>query len=254
MSAGCLFAGPWVGEFGHELFSWQALLRAKAREYATVIVASRKGHNVLYRDYADSYADFESNAEHCNYATNSKVNIGCYNISETFSLPSDCDIILPTHRLQCKPVYVMYGNVGAHEGYDIVLHVRHICGNSKSQRNWPVDRWEQLVSKPMLKTKRMCCVGRSTGAMCLDGLADERDIPLSELADILANSRLIIGPSSGPMHFASLCGCTHVVWTQASHVQDRYLRAWNPFGIKAVVLCKEDVIPDDIVDAVNHVL
>lgn len=254
MKPRCLFAGPWVGEFGHELFNWQGLLRSAAREYDRVVVASRRGHGVLYEDFASEYVEFESNAEDCSYAANSAVRPEKCNIPEMFSLPPDCDVILPSRIPRCQPVYARYGHAGAHGGYDIVLHVRQILGKSKSRRNWPLARWEELLPRLREMTASICCIGRSTGAACLDRVADERDVPLGRLADILANSRLVIGTSSGPMHFASLCGCPHVVWTGEPYVAHRYRKAWNPFNTPELTLLMDDAKADDVKDAVRRIV
>ena len=53
-------------------------------------------------------------------------------------------------------------------------------------------------------------------------------ISLKELVGIFSNAKLIAGPSSGPMHLASLCGATHLVWS-TEYNRVRYERDWNPF-------------------------
>ena len=42
-----LLAGPWVGEFGWELFCWQAHIRWLSKQFDKTIVISRKGHKFL---------------------------------------------------------------------------------------------------------------------------------------------------------------------------------------------------------------
>ena len=43
-----LVAGPYVGEFGHELMEWQAWVRALAPRYSEVHVLAYPGRDVLY--------------------------------------------------------------------------------------------------------------------------------------------------------------------------------------------------------------
>jgi len=47
-----LYAGKFLGEFGHELFAWQGYLRAMSRNYDRTFVECRKGHEALYEDFA----------------------------------------------------------------------------------------------------------------------------------------------------------------------------------------------------------
>jgi ADP-heptose:LPS heptosyltransferase len=49
----------------------------------------------------------------------------------------------------------------------------------------------------------------------------------------MANSTVLVGPSSGPVHLASLCGLPHVTWSPKNATgimsnKDRYERIWNP--------------------------
>jgi hypothetical protein len=100
---------------------------------------------------------------------------------------------------------------------------------SKGGRNWTFDRWEHVAVKLLARGLSVVCIGHRDAALALPGCDDLRGIPLSELADILAGSGCIVGPSSGPMHFATLCGCRQVVWGE-KWVERRYAVDWNPFG------------------------
>ena len=51
-----LVAGPWIGEFGWELFGWQGYIRAISKNYVRTICISRPGHGVLYTDFAEFVA------------------------------------------------------------------------------------------------------------------------------------------------------------------------------------------------------
>ena len=53
-----LFAGPWVGEFGWELFGWQAKIRKLAKEYDKTIISSRECNRYLYSDFSDEFIPF----------------------------------------------------------------------------------------------------------------------------------------------------------------------------------------------------
>ena len=54
-----LIAGPWVGEFGWELFAWQGYLRALSRKFDKTIIISRTASKALYDDFADEFISFD---------------------------------------------------------------------------------------------------------------------------------------------------------------------------------------------------
>jgi ADP-heptose:LPS heptosyltransferase len=68
------------------------------------------------------------------------------------------------------------------------------------------------------------------------GDLDLRDYPLSDLIQEIRAARLVIGPSSGPMHLASLCGTPHLVWSGNVRDIPRYRTLWNPFHVSHTML------------------
>ena len=80
----------------------------------------------------------------------------------------------------------------------------------------------------------------------IEGVEDDlRGIPLETLANVLANTKLLVSPSSGLAHFASLCGCPHIVFSDKRRWNlgckkgtnwTRYKRYWNPFQTECTVL------------------
>ena len=50
-----LIAGPWWGEFGHELFAWQAYVRSLSRFYEKTHVICRESSSYLYEDFASDF-------------------------------------------------------------------------------------------------------------------------------------------------------------------------------------------------------
>jgi ADP-heptose:LPS heptosyltransferase len=105
--------------------------------------------------------------------------------------------------------------------------------------NWPKPRYRKVLEQ--LKPKRVCSIG--TKAHWIEGTEDKRGIPMQELCDILASSKVLLTPSSGPGHLAHLCGCPHVIMTSNKHQpsiggtnKDRYLKIWAPFKTPCKVL------------------
>ena len=50
-----LFAGPWIGEFGWELFCWHGVIRKikKKYPYLEIVCGTRPGRDFLYEDFAE---------------------------------------------------------------------------------------------------------------------------------------------------------------------------------------------------------
>ena len=53
-----LLAGPWVGEFGWELFCWHAYVRALSEHYDETICVSTPHSEFMYKDFCDKFVDF----------------------------------------------------------------------------------------------------------------------------------------------------------------------------------------------------
>ena len=226
-----LLAGPFVGEFGWELFCWQGRLRRLAQEYRRIYVHCRQGHELLYRDFAD-------------------VNVMPRGTARGY-LMEDLDVVPP-----CKPlVYYdpsfseeeLTGNLfydqtfvelsradepPAIGTFDVVLHAR--ARAHRADENWPRARWDALVRELSSRGYSVACIGLESQAHDLSGpespVARWMGCPLETLAPFLRHrARLLVGTSSGPMHFGALCGTPRVVWdTEVNRV--RHEHHWNPFG------------------------
>ena len=55
MASKHLLAGPWVGEFGWELFAWQAYIRSLSRHYDKTTIICRPTSHSIYTDFADNF-------------------------------------------------------------------------------------------------------------------------------------------------------------------------------------------------------
>lgn len=250
-----LAAGPWVGEFGHELFKWQGRLRVIAREFDRVVVSGRTGHQLLYGDFCDayiphSYAIGPSSA----WVSHQTKPIHPLNIN------ADKHIVPDANIGRGEQEFISYGNVVPSLAYDVVVHARHIeLGEhhrlipsrvrKKESKNWKRRKWHVLAERLHARGLKLCSIGLPDAALKLPYSSDLRGAPLSEVADVLRSSRLAVGESSGPMHFASLCKCSHVVWG-LGRLKQRYEKEWNPFNTKAHVIVDKRWNPS--VDAVYN--
>jgi len=247
-----LAAGPWMGEFGFELFEWQGCLRYIADQYDQVIVSSRPGNEVLYEDFCADYIPYEADINPCEGFING-------NGTEYLAISQDVFKGIPYTRIissaerfrkDAPQKHVKFGKRNWELKYDVVIHARHIQvsdadqmspghAEMKMSRNWDNRKWVELSLYIRQHGWRACSIGLNSAALCLPGTDDLRGIPLSRLADILASSKVIVGPSSGPHHFASLCGCPQLVWGTEKLIP-RYNHIWNPLNTELYFLGVDD--------------
>lgn len=235
-----LVAGPFVGEFGWELMQWQGLVRRMAHGYDEVHVAAPKGHEALYQDIANfHYIPLEPYGTPDCWRIESDLG---YSIQPTLSLLRKMrgDLISPAGRMAISQQrFIRYGTKRAEA--DVVLHARGPIGK-RPQHAWPQEDWDVLVNHLHDEgIHRIVAIG--TQAYCPAGARDFRHAPLQEVMDLLAGASICIGPSSGPMHLASLCGTPHVVWTDdqiygaiGTTNRVRYETLWNPLKTPVTVL------------------
>ena len=236
-----LVAGPWVGEFGYELFAWQGAIRhiVKRDGYDQVVISSRLGHEHLYHDFCTKYIPYASNLNACD-GRHGVVGLDQMGLTEQMfrGIPY-MRALCPEQNLKNEPKeFINYGTKDAALGFDIVIHARGIAVEptqmvrnnyaQKLSRNWSIDKWRVLVDKLLADKYHICCIGSPEASYILDGCTNLQGVSLAQLADILASSKLIVGPSSGPMHYATLCKCPQVTWGEP-HLKERYQHLWNPF-------------------------
>lgn len=235
-----LLAGPWVGEFGWELFCWQGYIRKLSRNFDKTIVIGRPTNEFLYKDFCDEYIKFDpesfkTDAWKCEGAKSHKDIV--YNTPHTRYISGNFDIGM---RYTQQGVKDLRGNFFKNQEYhkyssesdsyfDVIFHCRN--KSTGSERNWGKQQWEELY-KLLPEDLVIGCIGNNE-AFHIDGTIDLRNIDLDELVGILVNSKIVIGPSSGPMHLASLCGVKHLVWS-TEYNRVRYEKDWNPFKTEVI--------------------
>lgn len=244
-----LLAGPWIGEFGWELFCWQGYVRKLSENYDKTIVIGRPTNGFLYADFADEFIPFDpeshkTDAWRCNGAKphnhliqsiqhNKWVN-GQFDIGFRYGKPKG---LLAKGGIDFQK-YHKYKSDATDKGYDIIFHCRN--KSTGSERNWSKIQWEFL--KDMLRDYSIACIGNDE-AFHIEGTDDLRNIDLSELVAIMNNSKIIVGPSSGPMHLASLSGLKHLVWSEEFN-RARYETVWNPFNTDVIFFSDGGWNPD----------
>lgn len=244
VGARTLFAGPYFGEFGHEVLG-TGLLRAHARHFDKVIVCTRPACRALYADIATEIRthDIECVAM-CDRATNatmppvetimSYVEPGC----ERFPMPN-CGAGGVEEQIIGLGHYHRLGTPRAEWRDVAVFHAR--SRSHENGRNWSQSNWNALARWVFRKglAKRVVCVGTRDHALLAEGCCDMRGSDLKTQMDIGASAAVAVGPSSGWMHLASLCGCPHLTWVggkEYTYVKRRYIDRWNPLRTRVRVI------------------
>jgi len=241
-----LVAGPWLGEFGWELMMWQARLRhlALKNNYKNIICLVRTGHEYLYSDFTNEFLFMDMAGIKNGWKINNKNPIIPQPVIEQMKKKhGDVCIYSPGEKFDFSAQKFIKYHVDSNKKYDLVFHCRQTTNMGTGYRNWPIVKWNEL--KNNFSGLKIACIGNPREAMAINGTDNYLGVSIKRTIEILSNAKIIIGPSSGPMHLASLCGCTHIVFTgkgQCFGTQTnrcRYETGWNPLKTKAIVLDQE---------------
>jgi len=240
-----LWAGPWVGEFGWELFCWHGFLRKLARKFDRVMIACRTGHDLLYADFATDIVHYDPDIEETDMWMNRSCpdlrNFHSYYTKESENLkvvPIDTyrAVWWPAEKFDVRQTLVSYGMQDDGVGFDVLIVVRDTQKCRTGFRNWPAAHAEEFVSRMRGLGFTVACVGKSKSALWVPGATDYRNLPLTKLAQLMANSRVIVGPQCGPIHFGTLCLLPQVCWqTKPAHAV-RTQTHWNPHGVPVMTM------------------
>jgi len=236
------FYGPYVGEFGHEIAN-VGVVRKTARGYEYVIVCSRAANEALYTDFADEFVAHDIDCcGRCEGTTpetrpsrwvlNTWTPLGSH---VTPLAPMPMDTRNGANMVRNDAEHIVYGTVKPEYAGAIVIHAR--WRPYVPARNWPLAQWHRLTRWLFSEghCDRVICIGTPEHALTVEGALDMRHAPLSEQMDVLRSARCAIGPSSGPMHLASMCKCPHLVWCggesgERTKTAGLYRHGWNPHG------------------------
>ena len=235
-----LIAGYFVGEMGWELMRWQAILRHMAPNYDHITIGCEKPIKFLYEDFADEFVYFEDTGIKIHtrnmWMANQKVYEMSHHQGDNYFVPNK-EICLGNGNYHQN--FIKWGKKTSGNRFDLLIHARSTTNFETGYRNWPYKNWQNLLDEyPDLK---VASTGSKDGAWYIPGTKDLRGIPLSRLANVMASSDLLASPSSGPGHFASLCGCKHLVWSEKKDRglydnETRYKEDWNPFMTECVFI------------------
>jgi hypothetical protein len=272
-----------VSEFGWELMEWQGYVRSMARDYKKVVISSTDGFFPIYSDMKPIYiphrirgsrdchrmrpGSIENRDEVLRVRaeideTALRLRRKGYKIHRIASIPVKKDRAVGMRRPIERQKFIKYGIATCiDDPFDMIIHARNRRERYPSGgANYPLDRWNVVLGELSKRgLTKIAAVGTKDAAFAPAGTVDLRGIPLDNLMNHMAAAKIVIGPSSGPMHLASLCKTPHMVWATSRRQEviqrrnrDRYLSYWNPFKtpVEIVMHAKGQLTdPKDIINS-----
>jgi ADP-heptose:LPS heptosyltransferase len=234
----------WHGEFGWQVAVWVPILRALSKRFPEQVVCCKPQYRYLYQDFCREFEDIDYKGKEDRWFLDGKEPKISRELREKYNAIPWTPSLKTMYKKEKK--FFKYGELDNKLKFDIVIHARAETRYGSENRNYPISRFEKIVKQ--FPDKRICSIG--TKASHIEGTEDMRGIPLEKLCNILSSSKVCIGPSSGPMHLASLCHCPHIVFTDdkyqrsiAGTNKDRYEKVWNPFETPCKVLDNDNWKP-----------
>jgi hypothetical protein len=262
---GVLFAGPWVGEFGWELCWWNPMIRSLAENYEHVMIAAPESSRYLY-EFASEFIPLQT--EGWCFAEGkllSKVPRVCngsrilnpselwreFGEQECQALKSGDPTATPKKWRMLAPkepgLFVA----------DVLCAFRPmkiIYGSVVEGKEYREEKCEELVNLLLGAGLTVACYGGADNYW-FEGTIDLRGTELELQCLALSVAKCAVGPSSAPLHLASLCNCAHVTWSRISpEISIRYETLWNPFSARACFLRTPDPSPGEIAEEVLRLM
>jgi len=248
-----LVAGPYVGEFGHELMEWQAWVRAQVHRYREVHVITFPGRAALYpgchvhtHDVPLEKAGYRHGrftpSELKSMARAKAEELGlkdydiltahhlCTRYHQRFILPAKFDL------LRKDPLEGRYR--------DVAFHFRWVKKEGPDQtRNYPLELCDQVAARCQERGYSVCCVGHPRYSYCPAGVEDLRSEDLEASITAISSARLLAGELSGPMHLAQLCGVPILIWADGQWRLDT-CEYWNVFHVPIFIVANDTHRPE----------
>lgn len=253
-----LYAGPWIGEFGWELCWWNPLVRYQAKQYDHIIVAAPESSRYLY-EFADNFIPLKTQGiTYWEGKLEGKPPVVQANFflepHKEFAKHIDEPDHVSTKRLW-RSLIPEHPTFQA----DILCAFRprkYIGQYLIAGKEYPIDLCQEVADKLIDKGLSVACFG-GTDNYCPNGVIDLRGQSLEEQCGAIATAKCIVGPSSGPIHLASLCGRPLVTWITSMHhtLRRRYEKLWNPFDISVRFICHNRLpFPTEVVQNVGTLM
>jgi hypothetical protein len=247
-----LLAGPYVGEFGHELMDWQPWVRAQIPRHDEVHVITYPGRDFLYPGCRVHYHDVPlekagyrfgrlSPRELDAMARQQAAELGL----ENYDVLTALNICTSYHRKYLLPArFELLGQPPRAEDIrDLAFHFRHVQKEGPDQtRNYPTEMCDRVVADCRAAGLSFFCIGHPRYAYCPAGVEDRRSEDLAASVAAICSARLLAGELSGPMHLAQLCGTPILIWADGQWRLDDCQR-WNVFKVPTYIVANDTFQP-----------
>jgi hypothetical protein len=237
-----LVAGPYVGEFGHELMDWQPWVRAQVPRYREVHVITYPGRDCLYPGCRVHY--HEVKLEHAGYKhgrfSPERLTLMAHEKARALGLKNydvmtALNICTRYHQRFLLPAkYELLGVSSAAEAmYDLAFHFRMVKKTGPDQiKNYTPNLCDEVTSLCRRQGWKFFCIGHPRYAYCPAGVEDRRSENLSDSIAALRVARLLVGEQSGPLHLAQLTGTAILTWSPHGRwAIDNFSAKWNVFNV-----------------------
>ena len=260
-----LLAGPYVGEFGHEIMDFQGYVRWFRRKYLDVHVLTFPGRAPLYRGcivHAHNY-DLTSAGYFYGKLSNQELRSKAVEFAASLGI-KDYDIFNPMHlrtrwhrRLLFRQEHKVLGPAApVNPTQKILFHFRNIQKVGPDiTRNIRPELAAELCDLCRKNNIETACIGHPEYSLCPAGSEDWRTAELEKTLAAIASSRLVVGELSGPMHLAVYAAKPVVIWAPGKHRIDYALKR-NPFKVGISVVRDDTTNPsaDEILAKVRQSL
>jgi len=248
-----LVAGPYVGEFGHELMDWQPWVRAQVARYAEVHVITYPGRDYLYpgcRVHYHSVALETAGYKHGRFTPAQLEAMARQQASELeindYDLMTALNVCTSYHQrflLPCK--FELLGRPPhTNQISDVAFHFRKVNKEGPDQtRNYPVELCDQVVEFCRARDLSFFCIGHPRYSYCPPGVEDRRTEELGASVAAICSARLLAGELSGPMHLAQLSGTAILIWAPGQWRLDNCER-WNVFRVPTYIVANDTHLPE----------
>jgi hypothetical protein len=248
-----LVAGPYTGEFGHELMEWQAWIHAQVGRHREVHVITFPGREALYPGCIVHVHDFSleksgyhfgrfspSELKSMAQARARELGLEDYDILSTYHLCTRYHqrYILPAkfELLRKEPLHGRFR--------DLTFHFRRVQKEGPDQaRNYPPELCDRVAAFCRERGYSICCIGHPHYSYCPDGVEDLRSDDLATSIAGICSARLLAGELSGPMHLAQLCGVPILIWADGQWRLDT-CEYWNVFHVPTFIVANDTHFPE----------
>lgn len=232
-----LVCGPYIGEFGWEVFSWAPVTRALSlqKPYARTIIYTLRGADgkALLYPHADevrpcegltdheseclAWRDFPKHTTELNDWTKNMVE----RIREETGDNADCFTLArlkplnDPHYGAGEPGLLRVAGEGSEEVPTAVLCIRD--RGMSDFRNWDVEDWCALALAILASGRRVEMIGHTrddwSNVLPTDVVNRLNTTSIDDVIRLFSRGNVLaVGGSTGTLHLAAQCGTPHLVW------------------------------------------